>query len=50
MLRPLVGVLRRGIAGVHRRIACGRIQHCGGICLGAAEGVSAVERRVLVES
>jgi len=29
--RPIMGVLRRGIGGVHRRIACGGIQHCSRI-------------------
>jgi len=38
--RPGVGVLIRGIAGVHRRIECGRIQHSSGIGVVAAEGVS----------
>jgi len=36
-----MGVLRRGIAGVHRRIECHRIQHSSGIGVAAAEGVSA---------
>ena len=38
--RQRLGVLIRGIAGVHRRIECGRIQHSSGIGVVAAEGVS----------
>ena len=38
--RPTLGVLRRGIAGVHRRIECGGIQHSSGIGLVVAECVS----------